>query len=162
MRVALLLRGRARRCRVTRVRGRRLIVVALVVGGRRILRGIVLWIVLAIVLRVVLLWTVSLLCFLSVASERNPGKAPGRWRGILVEVTLLLVLRSMDEGHVGPRNPPSPVHGVSEEDRKDDHETDDRDSDTCSSAQSLPANHPRNYCNNSKSRPLRQKIAGTG
>lgn len=115
-------------------------VVALVVGRRRILRGVVLRIVLAIVLRAVLLWIVTLLHFLSVTSERAPEEAPLGWRGVLVRVTLLLVLCGMDEGYVCPCDPPPSVHGVAKEDRKDDRETGDSDGNTCSGAQSFPAN----------------------
>jgi len=99
---------------------------------------VVLAIVLRVVLSIVLLWVVSLLRFLSIASEWDPGKAPGRWRGVLGRVALLL--RSVDEGHVGPCDPPSPVYGVNEEDRKDNHETGDGNGDTRSGAQSIPAN----------------------
>ena len=78
-----------------------MVLVALVVGGRRILRIVILRVVLAIVLRVVLgvvlLWIVTLLHFLSITSERTPEEAPLRWRGVLVGVTLLLVLWGVDE-----------------------------------------------------------------
>jgi len=120
--------------------------VALVVGGGRILRGIVLWAVLPVVLwgvlwvvlPAVLLRIVTRLFFLSVASEWE--EALLRWRGILVGVNLLLVRWGVDESHVGPRDPPSPVHGEGEEDRKHDHEAGDCDGNTCSGAQSVPAN----------------------
>jgi len=80
---------------------------ALVVGGRGILRGviwlvvlaIVLWAVLVVVLWVVLavvLWIVSLLHFLSVTSGWGPHEAPLRWWGVLVWVTLLLILWSVN------------------------------------------------------------------
>lgn len=71
-------------------RTHRLSGVALVVGDRRILRGVVLRAVLAIVLRgvlaAVLLWIVTLLHFLPVTSQRGPDR---RW-GVLARVTLLL------------------------------------------------------------------------
>jgi len=165
MGVSLLLRGRTGRWPIAGVRGHlrdkmrgdkardwnRTHRLALVIGGRRILRGVVRWVVLAIVLwailvvvlRVVLwvvqLWVVSLLCFLPVASRWGP---PRRWLDVLVRVTLLLVLRDMNEDHVGPCDPPSAVHCVGEEDRKYDHETCDRDADTRSGAESVPANVP--------------------
>jgi len=141
---------------ITRVRGRGLIGGALVVDDRRILRGvvlrviltIVLWVVLAVVLRVVilrvvlaivLLGAVIRLRLLSVPSERHPEEAPLRWWGVLIIVTLLLVLRSTGAGHISLRDPPSPAHGVSKEDTRHDHETDRRDNDACSGAQSVPA-----------------------
>jgi len=111
-------------------------VIALVVGGRRILGGIVLWAVLA----AVLLWIVTLLHFLPVASGRDPEEALLRWWGVLARVTLLIVRRVMDKGHVGLRDLPSPVHGISEENREDDPEAGDRDGDTRGVAQSVPAN----------------------
>lgn len=115
----------------------RLVRVALVVSGGRILRGVILWTVLAIVLwvvAVVLLWIVSRLVFLSAASK----EAPLRWRGVLVRVALLLVI--WDKGHVRPRNPPPPAHAKSKEDRDYDHEANDCDGNTCSGAQPFPAN----------------------
>jgi len=87
MKVSLLLGGRTRRWPITRVRGYRLTGVALVVGSRGILRGVVLWVVLTIILGVVLaivprvvlavvqLWIVTRLHFLSVASRRGPEDA---------------------------------------------------------------------------------------
>ena len=90
--------------------------------------------ILRAVLAAVLLWIVSLLVFLSVASK----EAPLRWRGVLARITLLLVI--WDEGHVRPSDPPPPVHPKSNEDCEYDHEADDCDGDTCSGAQSFPAN----------------------
>jgi len=125
-----------------------LVEVSLVVSGGRILRGAVLWIILAIVLWVVvwillavvlLLWVVALLFLLSVASERRPKEAPLGWRGILVRVNLLLVMWD-NESHVGLSEPPSPVHSVCEEDRKYDDETCSCDRDAYSGAQTIPAN----------------------
>lgn len=104
------------------IRTHRLGGVALVVGRRWILWGGVLLVVLAIVL----LRIVALFRFL-----------PGRWRGVLV--TLLLTLGSMDEGHVVPRNPPLAVGGISEEDRKEDHEAGNRDADAGSDAEPVSA-----------------------
>jgi len=78
MRISLVLGGRTRRWPIARVRG---CLLALVVGSRRILGGIVLWIVLGVVLGAVLaivlgvvlavvrLWFVSVLHFLSVGSR---------------------------------------------------------------------------------------------
>lgn len=147
----------------------------LVVGGGRILRGIVLWAILAIVL----LLPVSLLLFLSVASEWNAEEALLRWRRVLVGITLLLVMRGVDKGHIGPCDPPSPMHSVSEENHKYDRETSDCDGDACSSAQSFPTDDiietswrgqfrpgrrdrgtsGLTHCSSSKSQPLRPKIA---
>jgi len=147
----LLLRGRAGWWGVTRVRGHRLIVVALVVGDRRVLGGIVLWTILAVVLwvvlammlcvilGVVLLLTITLLRFLSVASDRGPEKAALRLWGILVRVTLL-VRRGVDKGHICLRVSPPPVYSESEEDGKDHHNTCDRYTDARGNAQSFPAN----------------------
>ena len=104
--------------------------VALVVSGRRILRGVVIWAVSAIVLLLI----VTLLLFLSVASRESPL----RWRGILVRVSLLLVI--WNEGHVLPREPLSPIHAKGGEDREYDHENGDCDNNTCSGAQSFSAN----------------------
>jgi hypothetical protein len=97
---------------------------------------IVLWVVLAIVL----LRIVTMVLFLSVASERGPVAPLRRW-GVLVGITLLLVLRGMDEGHVRLGDLPSPVHGESKEDHEHDHETGDCDGNACSGAQSLPADN---------------------
>lgn len=88
---------------------------------------------LAIVLRVVLA-VVPMLLFLPVA----PKEASLGWRRGLVSVTMLLVIR--DEGHVRPRDLPSPVHAKTNEDREYDRETGDCDGNTCSSAQPFPAN----------------------
>lgn len=113
--------------------------VALVIGGRRVLGAGVLralLVVLRIVLRAVLailLWVITLLRFLSKEALL------GRRRGILGYVTLLLVLCGMDKGHVGSCEPPPSVGGVSEEDRKDDHETGDRNADARSGAKLVPA-----------------------
>lgn len=76
-----------------------------------------------VVLVIVLLLTVTLLWFLSIVSERRSEEAPLGWRRVLIRVTLLLVLCSVNEGHVGLRDPPSAVHGISEEYRRNDHET---------------------------------------
>jgi len=107
------------RGRVARVRRGRLV---LVVSGRRILRGIV------------LLWIMTLLLFPSAVSK----EAPLRWRGVLVRITLLLVI--WDEGQVLPRDPPSPAHATGREGREYAHENGGCDGDTCSGAQSFPAN----------------------
>lgn len=101
---------------------------SLVVSGGRILGSVVLWVILAIILWVLLavvllLWVVALLFLLSVASERHPKEAPLGWRGVLVRVNLLLVMWGIDESHVGPSDPPSPVHIKSKEDPEYDHET---------------------------------------
>lgn len=89
--------------------------------------AVILWVVLAIwlwaVLAIVLLLTVTLLWLLSVVSERRSEEAPLSWRRVLIRVTLLLVLCSVNEGHVGPRDPPSPVHGESEEYRGNGQES---------------------------------------
>jgi len=118
----MLLRGRTRRWCITRIWRCCLIRVPLVIGGGRILRGVILCviltIVLSIVLAVVLLWIVTLLLFLSVVSAWCPVKAPVRWR-VLVRIALLLVLRGVDEGHVGSSGLPFPVYGESDEDRED-------------------------------------------
>lgn len=150
------------RVRQPRVRGRWLIGIPLVVSGRRILWGVMLWVILVVgltmltvVLRVVLaivllivlavlVWVglvvillrgVTLLWFLSIVSERHPGEAPLRWWRVLIRITLLL--RGMDEGHVGPCNPSSPV---SEDYCRYDHETGRRNGNTCANAQPGPAN----------------------
>jgi len=80
------------------------------------------------------LWIVSLLFFLSAVSREG---GPLRWRGILVGITLLLGLWDED---ADTRSPPPTVGEVSEEDRKDDRETGDRDADARSDAESFPAN----------------------
>jgi len=146
-----------------------------VVSGGWILRGVVLRAVLAIVLRVVLA-VVPMLLLLSAA----PEEASMGWRGGLVSVTLVVVI--WDEGHVRPRDLPSPVHAKTNEDREYDRETGDCDGDTCSSAQPFPANgitetngevrwsqaegagraSGLTSCDNSKSRPLRRKITRIG
>ena len=110
--------------------------ISLFVCSRRVLRGVVLRAVLA-VLRIVLLRIVSLLLFLPISSEWGPEVARLRWRRILSSVTLLLVGWSVDDGQVGPRHPPS--SGKSKEDREYDKEADDCDCDTCAGAQSTSA-----------------------
>ena len=87
-----------------------------------------------------LLLTVTLLWFLPVVSERRSEKASLGWRRVLIRVTLLLVLCGVNEGHVGLRDPSSPVHGISEEYRRYDHETGRCNSDACASTQPIPAN----------------------
>lgn len=122
-----------------------LIGIALVVGVGcwRILWGdlwgVMLSSMLGVILVVVLLWAVSRVRFLFVSPEWHPGEVPlGLW-GILIMVTLL-VLRGVDEGHVGLGGPPSSVYAISSEKRRYDHETSHRDSDACASAQLVPAN----------------------
>jgi len=142
------LRGRRR---ITGVRGCWLIGAHLVVGGRRVLRGIVLWVILAIVLWVVLgvvlwvvlvivlLWAVILLRLLAIASERHPREAP-RWWGVLVRVVLLLVLGGVDACHICLRNSASSAHSISKERPRHDHESGSRNTNTCGGAQPIPAN----------------------
>jgi len=142
------LRGRRR---ITSVRGRWLVGVLLVVGNRRVLRGIVLWVILAIllwvvlavvlwvVLAVVLLWAVILLRLLAVASQRRPREAP-LWWGVLVRVALLLVLGGVDACHICLRNSASSAHGMNKERRRHDQESGSRNTNTRAGAQPIPAN----------------------
>ena len=124
------------------------------VGSRRILRGVVLWIVLAVVLWIVLagllwgvlaglLWIILSIVLLWTESRRFLPVPPWeaslrRWWGVLVGVTLLW---GWNEGQIGLCNPPSAVHGNSSEDSSHDQEGDYRDSNTCTNAQPIPANH---------------------
>lgn len=130
---------------------------------------------LAVVL--VVLTVVPMLLFLPVAPEE--ASLGWRRRG-LIGVTMLLVI--WDEGHVRPRDLPSPVHAKTNEDREYDGKTGDCDGDTCSSAQPFPANditetngevrcgqaegagraNGLTSCRNSKFRPLRRKIRRIG
>lgn len=138
----------------------------LTVGGRRVLRGIVLWVILAIllwivlgvvlwvvlgvilrvvlgvwiwvVLVIILLWAVSLQ-FLTVASERHPREAP-LWRRVLVRVALLWVLGGLDASHICLCNLASSAHVIKKERRGHDQESGSRNTNTCAGAQPIPAN----------------------
>ena len=91
---------------------------------------------LGIVHSIVLLWAGARLPFLSV-----PEQAPlSRW-WILVGVNLLLILWGLDEGQIGRRHPTSAVHGKRKEDGGHDQEAGDRNTNTCTDSQSVPANH---------------------
>lgn len=102
---------------------------------------IVLWnefaaVLLGSILWLVLLWTRARHRFLSKPSKRHPEEAPlGLLRGVLV-LEALLVLSGSD----GPRDPPSPHNGKSNEERRDYHEANDCDNSARSDAQTIPAN----------------------